>query len=284
MEGIGPEGKRPRLDSYGGPALSHRMQQQSSDTPLHNYSSHALPPPNAYTQPPPPSPYHDVANTEHRSLPEPAQHGYTHVTSGYTTPVRDARSFPQDANYSRHGSVSAPTRSPDDIQQLAQLRPLNTASANEGHHYPPHPQLEHGASQAGYATYDMQTNGNVVHTLPMAGQNDPGHGHAHYSPVNTPSFAQGQGPFSAPPNNTATWLLPKKKNSRAQQVRLSVLVPLVSLTLHRRVTRVETGRRSATKEDLRAASAKSKLRLVYTGKWLLQSRHLRGGGPNVRRY
>ncbi|KAA6413467.1 MAG: hypothetical protein FRX48_03213 [Lasallia pustulata] len=217
MEGIGPEGKRPRLDSYGGPALSHRMQQQPSETPLHNYSSHALPPPNAYTQPPPPSPYHDVANTDHRSLPEPAQHGYTHITSGFNTPVRDARSYPPDTSYSRHGSVSAPTRSPDDIQQLAQLRPLNTASANEGHHYPQHPQLEHGGSQAGYATYDMQTNGNVVHSLPMAGQNDSGHGHSHYSPVNTPSFAQGQGPFSAPPNNNATWLLPKKKNSRAQQ-------------------------------------------------------------------
>lgn len=278
MEGIGPEGKRPRLDSYGGPTLSHRMQQQSSDTPLHGYSSHALPPPNAYTQPPPPSPYHDVVNIDHRSLPEPAQHGYTHVNSGYNTPVRDARSYPPDASYSRHGSVSAPTRSPDDIQQLAQLRPLNSASANEGHHYSQHPQLEQGGSQAGYASYDMQTNGNVVHSLPMAGQNDSGHGHPNYSPVNTPSFTQGQGPFSAPPNNNATWLLPKKKNSRAQQVRASVFMLLDPLTLHRRVTHVETERRNAMKEDPRVAFAKSKPRLVYIEKLLLQSRSLSSMG------
>lgn len=274
MEGMGPEGKRPRLDSYGGPTISHRMQQQSSDTPLHGYSSHALPPPNAYTQPPPPSPYHDVVNIDHRSLPEPAQHGYTHVNSGYNTPVRDARSYPPDASYSRHGSVSAPTRSPDDIQQLAQLRPLNSASANEGHHYSQHPQLEQGGSQVGYASYDMQTNGNVVHSLPMAGQNDSGHGHPNYSPVNTPSFTQGQGPFSAPPNNNATWLLPKKKNSRAQQVRASVFVLLDPLTLHRRVMHVETERQNAMKEDPRVAFAKSKPRLVYIEKWLLQSRSL----------
>lgn len=39
---------------------------------------------------------------------------------------------------------------------------------------------------------------------------------------------------------------------------------------------VETERRSATKEDPPVASARSKPRLVYIEKWLLQSRHLRG--------
>ncbi|MCJ1355148.1 MAG: hypothetical protein MMC33_005139 [Icmadophila ericetorum] len=173
MEELGPEMvKRPRLESYGG-ASSSRMQhiqQQVPEASSHAYSGPALHPPPAYHHPLPPSPYHDSAN-EHRSLPEPSPHNYAPGHSGYTTPIRDTRCYPPEPTYSRHGSASAPTRSPDDVQQLAQLRPLNTAIANEVHHYqqPSHPEVLRPPT--GYMNHESHSDLNTT-THSMQNHND----------------------------------------------------------------------------------------------------------------
>ena len=226
MEGTGPEAvKRPRLDSYSGPVSAHRTQQQAPEALSHSYSGHALPPPSAYNQHLPLSPYHDPV-CEHRSLPEPPHHvSYTQSHSGYTTPIRDLRSFPPEPTYSRNGSASAPTRSPDDIHQLAQLRPLNTASANEGYHYAQHPHPETTRAPSGYITHDGLPNG-TLHSLAMT---------AHTEPVPAPPFSGPSGSIPNTPmgNGTAMhggggqfnpsqigpWMQrPAKKHTRATQV------------------------------------------------------------------
>ncbi|MCJ1295581.1 hypothetical protein MMC34_007144 [Xylographa carneopallida] len=177
MEEIGPEAsKRPRLDSFGGAAPMHRVHQQHTESPLplHNYQTHALRPPSAYNQPLPPSPY-DAAH-DHRNLPDLPPHGYPHPQSGYSTPVQNTRPFQPESTYSRHGSVSAPTRSPDEGPPLTALRPLNTASANEGQHYPPHPVSEApghlGGQPITYGPPDGYMNG-TAHGLPMSTPHDP---------------------------------------------------------------------------------------------------------------
>ena len=226
MEGTGPEAvKRPRLDSYSGPVSAHRIQQQASEASSHSYPGHALPPPSAYNQHLPLSPYHDPTG-EHRSLPEPPHHGsYPQSHSGYTTPIRDLRSFPPESTYSRNGSASAPTRSPDDIQQLAQLRPLNTASANEGYHYPQHPHPETTRTPSGYITHDGLPNG-TLHSLAMTTHNEPMSAPPFPGPPgsipNTPmgngtSMHGGGGQFNPPQINT--WMpRPARKHTRATQV------------------------------------------------------------------
>ncbi|MCJ1405752.1 hypothetical protein MMC11_008982 [Xylographa trunciseda] len=177
MEEIGPEAsKRPRLDSFGGAAPMHRMHQQHTESPLplHNYQTHALRPPSAYNQPLPPSPY-DAAH-DHRNVPELPPHGYPHPQSGYNTPVQNTRPFQPEPTYSRHGSVSAPTRSPDEGPPLTALRPLNTATANEGQHYPSHPVSEApnhlGGHPVAYGPPDGYVNG-TAHGLPMSTPHDP---------------------------------------------------------------------------------------------------------------
>ena len=219
MEGPGLElNKRPRLESYSGPPQPHRMQQQLPDAQLHNYSNNALPPPNTYHTPVPPSPY-DGSASDHRSLPEPSQHGYGQSHSGYNTPSRDLRGYAPEASYSRHGSVSAPTRSPDEIQHLTQLRPLNTASANEAHHYAQqhHPD---SAPPTAYVAHEGHANGNA-HGLPMPGYNDSAHAsyqHGHHSYLNSPGHASTT-PFSgAQYSNQMYATRPMKKTTRAQQV------------------------------------------------------------------
>ncbi|MCJ1281742.1 hypothetical protein MMC26_001065 [Xylographa opegraphella] len=178
MEEIGPEAsKRPRLDSFGGAAPMHRVHQQHTESPLplHSYQTHALRPPSAYNQPLPPSPY-DAAH-DHRNLPDIPPHGYPHPQSGYDTPVQNARPFQPESTYSKHGSVSAPTRSPDEGPPVTALRPLNTASANDGQHYPPHPVSEAPSHLGGqpitYAPPDGYMNGGPAHGLPMSTPHDP---------------------------------------------------------------------------------------------------------------
>jgi len=180
MDGIDPEGKRPRLGSYSGlpsHSLSHRMQQQSPppppEPPSHTYSTHALPPPTAYNQPPPPSPYHDLP-AEHRGPPEPPPQAYVH--SGYNTPARDPRQYPADPGFSRSGSFSAPPRSPNDASQLTHLRPLGIATAHEGPYYPYQYPGEHPGPPPppGYHPHEtQQLNGTAPHGLPMLGHHDP---------------------------------------------------------------------------------------------------------------
>ncbi|MCJ1383288.1 hypothetical protein MMC17_006401 [Xylographa soralifera] len=177
MEEIGPEAsKRPRLDSFGGAAPMQGVHQQHTESPLplHNYQTHALRPPSAYNQPLPPSPY-DAAH-DHRNLPEHLPQGYPHPQSGYTTPVQNTRPFQPESTYSRHGSVSAPTHSPDDGPPLTALRPLNTASANKGQHYPSHPVSEApshlGGHPIAYGPPEGYMNG-TAHGLPMSTPHDP---------------------------------------------------------------------------------------------------------------
>ena len=226
MEELGPETvKRPRLDSYGG-ASSARMQhlqQQVPEAPAHAYSGPALHPPPAYIHPPPPSPYHDSAN-DHRSLPEPSQHNFPPNHSGYTTPIRDTRCYQPEPTYSRHGSASAPTRSPDDVQQLAQLRPLNTAIANEVHHFQQHSHPEALRPPTGYLNHDGHSD--------LAAQGHSMQNHNEQTPLSAQTTVAGYpntttgaelplytpvGAYNGPQNNA--WINRQaRKNTRATQV------------------------------------------------------------------
>ncbi|MCJ1367929.1 hypothetical protein MMC16_007065 [Acarospora aff. strigata] len=210
MDGIDPEGKRPRLGSYSGPpSHSHGVPQQQPppEPPSHTYSNHALPPPPPYNQPPPPSPYHDHVPAEQRGPPEPGPHNYGH--SGYSTPARDPRQYPADPGFSRSGSFSAPPRSPNDASQLTHLRPLSIATAPEGSYYPPPYPPEHPApSLPGYHPHDsQQLNGTAPTVLPMPGHHDPmhvplppGHGGSYApSPVAAaPNHLGGSGSYGGP--------------------------------------------------------------------------------------
>ena len=237
MEGPGSEvSKRPRLDSY---SVSHHLQQQQQQQqqpPIalsHGYAGHTLPPPNSYVQPPPipQSPYHEAPPHEHRNLPDPVPHGYTHSHShshsGHNTPVRDSRSYPSDTGYSRRGSASGATRSPDEYPQYATARNVRSTSS-EAQHFPPQ-HLEHAVHLSGYPPHDVPVNGNTHHGLPMSNsmsnyneQNYPiTQGHApdySQSPVNAGPHIYGGPGYSASPSYHPNMQRPKKGN-RAQQVR-----------------------------------------------------------------
>lgn len=230
MEGPGSEAsKRQRLDSYN---VSHRLQQQQQQQPPipqpHTYSGHTLPPPNSYVQPPPipQSPYHEAPPHEHRNLPDPIPHGYTHSLSGHNTPIRDSRGYPSDPVYSRRGSASGATRSPDEYPQYAAARNLSSTSS-EAQHFPPQ-HLEHTVHLSGYPPVpppDASLNGNTHHGLPMANYNEQNYpiaqGHApeySQSPVNAGPHPYGASGYGASPGYHSSMQRPKKGN-RAQQVR-----------------------------------------------------------------
>lgn len=201
-------------------------QHTESPLPLHSYQGHVLPPPSAHNQPLPPSPYD--ASHDHRNLPEPPQqHVYPHPHSGYTTPVPISRPFHPESTYSRHGSFSAPTRSPDDIAPHAALRPLNTASANEGHHYSQLSNTEAPTHSAAYAHPDGYSNG--THGLPMSTSHDPlqrppppvQYGSYSESPVGPGAPPYSAGPYGPPHDWMNRQQQGPRKNTRALQVRLS---------------------------------------------------------------
>lgn len=221
MDGTGSEtAKRQRLDYNNG---SHRMQQQSSISQSHNYPVNTLPPPNSYpSQPPPPSPYHQSVPHEHRSLPEPSPHSFTQPHSGHNTPIRDLRSYPVDNTYSRRGSASGSTRSPDGYEQFATTRSLNNATVNDGQHYSSQYQTEHVGHFPGYPSHDGPLNGNPHHGLPMSNYSDQPHpipsGHPSdygQSPVNTVQNPYSGSSYSGPSNPNMNR---PKKGSRATQV------------------------------------------------------------------
>ncbi|KAL9614805.1 MAG: hypothetical protein Q9167_000715 [Letrouitia subvulpina] len=222
MEASGSEAsKRPRLGTYDG---SHGMQPQPSIAQSHSYTGHTLPPPN----PPPPSahyipqsPYHDASSHELRSLPEPTPHAYVQAHSGHSTPIREQRPFPADVNYSRRGSASRPTRSPDEYQQYQPTRALSIATSTDRQHYPQQHPIDH-AGHSAYAPHDTPMNGNAHHGLPMLSYNDQSHnpsqGHpAEYSqsPVSTMPHSYGNSLLSAQSNYQN--MQQKKKGTRAQQ-------------------------------------------------------------------
>lgn len=174
MEGQGPEAKRPRLNTYSDGA--HRMPQYTSIAPSHNNAQYnPLPPRNHYPQgapPPPPSPYYEAGVPDHsRALPDPT--GYTHSQSGHSTPAREQRHYAPDSSYSRRGSTSGTTRSPDSYQQYASARPLNSAGTSDGHY--PHPTYasDSAGHAVGYPNPDGSMNGTPQHGLPMPSYQDP---------------------------------------------------------------------------------------------------------------
>ncbi len=217
MDGTGSEAsKRPRLDFNN---ASHRPQQQPPIAP-----SHTLPPPNSYPpQAPPPSPYHQSVAPELRSLPEPTPHGYSQFHSGHNTPIRDVRSFPLDTtSYSRRGSASGSTRSPEEYNHFPSTRPLSTVAPSDGPHYPAPPPLDHPGPFPAYQGHDGPLNGAAHHGLPMtsyAEHNHTGPGHpSDYLPSPTnmvhPQYAPAHPAVSSGPPNMHR----PKKGTRAQQV------------------------------------------------------------------
>ncbi|KAL8857140.1 MAG: hypothetical protein Q9178_006316 [Gyalolechia marmorata] len=180
MEGPASDAsKRPRLGPYDA-SHSHRMQPQLPITHSHGYGAgHTLPPPN-----PPPasvpyphqqsavhSPYNDY-ESRNLPVPEPTPHQYVQAAhSGHSTPLRDQRPYPSEpSSYSRRGSASAPTRSPDDYAYHPG-RPLSIATSSEGQHYPPqHYPVDHGGGPS-YHPHEGP-NGTTNHGLPMPHYND----------------------------------------------------------------------------------------------------------------
>ena len=242
MEELGPEAsKRPRLDAFGGVPSAHRMHQQHSESPLplHSYQgTQALRPPSAYSQPLPPSPYDPVGEQRNPSepvVPPPPsqqQHNYSLPHSGYNTPGRDvARPYQPDLSYSRQGSFSAPTRSPDEGQPSSALRPINTVSANEGQHYQPLPHPEAVGHPGGYIPHEGYPNGQP-HGLPMSSHLDPSQrppppapsltGAYSESPASNGPLPYGVSPYGGPPPDSP-WgkgmPMGARKSTRAQQVR-----------------------------------------------------------------
>ncbi len=222
MEGQGPEAKRPRLDTYNDG--SYRMQQQPPIAPSHSYSSHPPPPRNHYPHgapPPPPSPYYESGAHDHnRALPDPTG-GYTQPQSGHNTPAREQRHYASEPTYSRRGSASAITRSPDGYQQYPNGRPLNSAATTEGHH-PPTYSTDAAGHAVGYPNHDGPMNGNAHHGLPMSAYSDNAHsvaqGHPEYSqsPVSATPHPFSGGGYG--PQSSYQIMQRSKKGNRATQV------------------------------------------------------------------
>ncbi|KAL8777731.1 MAG: hypothetical protein Q9194_002391 [Teloschistes cf. exilis] len=208
MDGPGPDApKRPRLGPYDAPH-SHRMQPQLPITQSHGYAvPHTLPPPNpspasapyGHQQSTVPPPYNDH---EFRNLPEPTPHQYVQAAhSGHSTP-RDQRSYPSEPpSYSRRGSASGPTRSPDDYG-YPPARPLSIATSNEGQPYhPQHYSVEHGSAHSYHSMHEGPINGNTNHGPSLPTYNDQAHlppsAHPHdYNPSPVSAHPHSYGPSS----------------------------------------------------------------------------------------
>lgn len=186
MDGPGSEAaKRPRLGPYDA-AHSHRMQPQLPLTQSHGYgagAAHTLPPPNpppasapyAHQQSAGLSPYNNDNELRNLPVPEPTPHQYVQAAhSGHSTPLRD-RTYPSEpSSYSRRGSASGATRSPDDYGYPSG-RPLSIATTTEGPHYPPqHYPVDHGGGPP-YHPHDGSINGTANHGHPMSNYNDQAH-------------------------------------------------------------------------------------------------------------
>lgn len=292
MEEHGHEAKRPRLDTAYGPG-SHRSQQHSI-APSHSYSPHALPPRNSYPSgapPPSSSSYYEGGAYEHdRALPHPssAHPGYT-PHSGHSTPVREQRHYAPDPSYSRRGSASATTRSPDgSYQQYPSGRPLNGADGNY------HSYASDSANHAvGYPNTDGTMNGHT-HGLPMptypesspaptGRPTDYGQSPVNVAPPGYPSSAYGT-PTSYQNLQTIQRL---RKGNRATQVwsgQSSYLSSSTNLT-ERLATFAVKEKRSAMKGDRSVVTA---WRMAYNAiirLWHLQSNSsiLRRHSPNTDR-
>ncbi|KAL8736900.1 MAG: hypothetical protein Q9181_002218 [Wetmoreana brouardii] len=174
------------------------MQAQLPMKQPHGYAAgHTLPPP----QPPP------YSDNELRNLPvpEPTPHQYVQAAhSGHSTPLRDQRSYPSEPpSYSRRGSASGPTRSPDDYTYPSG-RPLSIATNNEGQHYPPqHYPVDHASGPPYHPAHEGLLNGSTNHGLPIPNYHEQAHlppsAHPHdysQSPVNAHPHSYGPSGFS----------------------------------------------------------------------------------------
>ena len=218
------EAKRPRLDTAYGTG-AHRSQQHPI-TPSHSYSPHGLSQRNSYPSgaPPPPSPYYEAGPHEHdRALPPPssAHTGYT-THSDNNTPVREQRHYAPDPSYSRRGSASATTRSPEgSYQQYSGGRPLSSADA----HYAPSYASDSANHAVGYPNNDGTMNGHT-HGLPMPTYTEqtpapPGRSSEYgHSPVNVAPPGYPGGSYSAPVSYQTIHRL--RKGNRATQVKITI--------------------------------------------------------------
>ena len=221
MEGPGPEVKRPRLDTYDDG--TYRLQQQLPIAPSHSYSSHPPPPRNYYPHgapPPPPSPYYDTGGHDHnRALPDPT--GYTQSQSGHNTPAREQRHYAD--TYSRRGSVSATTRSPESYQQYPGGRALSSAGTNDGH-YPATYSTDAAGHAVGYPSTDGPMNGIVHNGLPLSAYPDnphtalPTQPEYSRSPISTTPHSYPGGAYG--PQSSYQMMQRSKKGNRATQVSL----------------------------------------------------------------
>ena len=222
MEETGPEAaKRRRLDSYDTPSSSYLQRsggnaKPASEIPPHAFTNPTLPPPPAY-QRPPLSPYSVDSPAEHRSFPDTQHRSYTHAQpshSGYSTPLRDPRMLPNEPPYSRNHSVSGVMRSPVDSQPPSQLRPLNTAAANDASHHIPQFHSDSTRTSSSYTPYEVHSNGTAQHGLPMSNPHEPLVGNVQPNAyINSP----GTGPqtFSGP-FGPASVEIPTYRNSGMQ--------------------------------------------------------------------
>ena len=256
MEDSGSEAiKRQRLESFSIKPNSHRMNQQHPSPPLppplHSHpGGQALPPPSAYRQSLPPSPYPPSpydAPSESRALPEhPPPAGYGSNYSSYGAPHREHRppGLESQSSFSRHTGQPTPTRSPDEMQHGTAPRPLVTKFDPEQQHYPASHPRDSIDSGPVYTPHESQANGLYHQGVPMASPiHDHGQGAAPQATAS--SYAEqpiqhrqhspfSAGPFSGAPGATP-WanrqLPPPRKNTRAQQVRILEAISTVYLLM-----------------------------------------------------
>ena len=249
MEDSGPEAsKRQRLDSMNVLRVHSQHSLHSGSPPndaLHSYPvpQQPLAPPNAYTDPIPPSPYQTGPEPRHLSEhPVPGNAYLSH--SGYSTPVREAHPpLPERApSYSRNGHAATAAEVNHAVGS-AQFDAVTAAAAAGAHVYPPTSARDADPSIAPYGSHDPAPNG-MYHGLSMSSHHDtqspppaattqyaemPAHRpFGHPAPGGPPYSA---GTYSAP----APWANPQavgvRKPSRALQV-----LPFFSPPLHGRLS------------------------------------------------
>ena len=270
MEAQGPEAKRPRLDTYNDG--SHRGPQYTSIAPSHGHSPYSLPPRNHYppsAPPPPPSPYYEAGIPDHsRALPDPT--GYTHSQSGHNTPAREQRHYAPEATYSRRGSTSGTTRSPDSYQHYV-ARPLNSNAGTNDGHYPPATYATDSAGHAvGYPNHDGSMNGAPHHGLPMSAYPEhpptlpPGRPEYSQSPVNATPHQYPGIPYG--PQSNYQMMQRSRKGNRATQVcrPSSSTWTLSNKAVDRLAISADKGRRNVTKADRNVVSVLRITCLVIT--------------------
>ncbi|KAI9794155.1 MAG: hypothetical protein M1835_006745 [Candelina submexicana] len=253
MENSDPEGKRPRLGSYGAgpPVRMHQPPEQAHQV----YHTPQLPPPVV-------PPYHESAHSDHRPL-DQDQSSRNYPVSGYSTPVSrqfpPLHRYPSDQAFNR-GAARSPTE-----QQQPQYRPLNVSTeAHQPHH-------SHSVDHAQHPNYPPhETNGVIPHGMPISGpivENGP----SSYAP--SPISGQHHGlPYAV--TGTAQG---RRKAIRAQQVEtLWSLIPLGRLLncFNRPVMCAVIERQNAMKEDHHVAIAKRWTFHAFIVKSRLQNRTL----------